>query len=261
MEERRVRGKRSGQEPVWVKSERKQPGKGLDLLDIVVAKPYTPAKDLYPEIPLFSSRKSGPKVRAVEQIVQSLRRWSWLEVELDRLCRFDRYTYVHSIHVAVLSLMMAEQLAYKRKDLRDLVLGALLHDVGKERIPLALLNRPGKLTLNEFELVKEHPSLGEEILRLKPLSLSAYLVICQHHERWNGRGYPDGLHGTQIHPFAQIAAVADVYDALTTDRPYRKGLPGRVAYEMVVAGAGTDFSEEVVEAFQEIVVLFSATGL
>lgn len=225
-------------------------------MDDKVVKLNFPVWDLCREIPLICSHKSGQTVRSVEQVIQSLRRWSWLQTELDRLCRFDRYTYVHSVHVAILALMMAEHMGYKRKDLRDIVLGALLHDVGKEKIPLAILNRPGKLSASEFALVKEHPSLGEEILRLKPLSLSTYLVICQHHERWNGQGYPDGLRETQIHPFAQIVAVADVFDALTADRPYRSGIPGKVAHDMLLAGAGTDFADEVIEAFQEIAALY-----
>lgn len=203
------------------------------------AKAEIPALDVNEEIPAY---------------VYSLQAWPWLQTEFERLAAFDRYTYIHSIRVATIARLIAEELGYRQEGTGHIVLGALLHDLGKLKIPLAVLNKPGKLTTEEMAIIKQHPVLGEEMLRDKHLPLDVTLVIYQHHERWDGRGYPDGLYGMQIHPFAQIVAVADVYDALTAVRPYREAIPGRVAYEMVLAGAGRDFDDEVIEAFRRVVV-------
>ncbi len=127
--------------------------------------------------------------------------------------------------------------------------GALLHDIGKIGIPEAILNKPGKLTSEEFEIIKRHPGIGERICR--PLRYGAEVgpIVRGHHERWDGRGYPDGLAGEAIPLGARIVAVADAFDAMTTDRPYRKALPLTEAWEILWDGAGTQWDEAVVEAF------------
>ncbi len=128
-------------------------------------------------------------------------------------------------------------------------IGALLHDIGKIGIPEAILNKPGKLTPEEFAIIKEHPEIGERIC--SPLSFGADVgpIVRGHHERWDGGGYPDGLAGEAIPLGARIVAVADAFDAMTTDRPYRKALALEKAWEILREGAGKQWDAAVVEAF------------
>ncbi len=130
--------------------------------------------------------------------------------------------------------------------------GALLHDIGKISIPEAILNKPGKLTAEEFAIIKQHPEIGERICR--PLRSGADIapIVRGHHERWDGGGYPDGLAGETIPLGARIVAVADAFDAMTTDRPYRKALALKTAWEILREGAGTQWDAAVVEAFMSV---------
>ncbi len=127
--------------------------------------------------------------------------------------------------------------------------GALLHDVGKLGISVQLLDKPGRLEDHEFKEVKAHPSIGGRIL--EPISAFADImpIVTDHHERWDGKGYPNGLAGEEIHINARILAVADTYDAMTSDRPYRKGRDTEAAVEEIWSQAGTQFDPRVVEAF------------
>jgi putative two-component system response regulator len=130
--------------------------------------------------------------------------------------------------------------------------GALLHDIGKIGIPEAILNKPGKLTPEEFAIIKQHPEIGERICR--PLRLGAEIspIVRGHHERWDGGGYPDGLAGEAIPLGARIVAVADAFDAMTTDRPYRKALALEKAWKILREGAGTQWDAAVVDAFASV---------
>ena len=137
-------------------------------------------------------------------------------------------------------------------------LGLLLHDIGKLAIPLGILNKPGKLTPEEWEIMKTHPRAGVDILdgsRWSPLVKS---VVLRHHERWNGSGYPDGKSGTEIHQMARIAAVADVYDAITSERLYAPARPAHEGVRAIIEGSGTLFEPSVVEAFCRVVAPFPA---
>lgn len=135
---------------------------------------------------------------------------------------FDDYTFAHSVNVCILSILTGITMGYHRTQLNELGIGALLHDIGKIRISLNVLNKPGELTRNEFSEIKQHPEFGFKILReYHDLSLLSSHVAYQHHERWDGQGYPRNLAGEKILEYARIVAVADVYDALLANRPYR----------------------------------------
>lgn len=143
-------------------------------------------------------------------------------INLSDIRLFDDYTFAHSVNVCVLALLTAIILGYDKYKLKELGIGALLHDVGKTRIDKEILNKPDDLTKDEFEEIKRHTEYGFEILRQYPdVSLLAAHIALQHHERWDGYGYPRSLAGENIHEYARITAVADVYDALLADRPYR----------------------------------------
>jgi HD-GYP domain-containing protein (c-di-GMP phosphodiesterase class II)/pSer/pThr/pTyr-binding forkhead associated (FHA) protein len=171
----------------------------------------------------------------------------------------DAYTRGHSERVTIYSLMLADALGVTGPQ-RDVVeLGGLLHDVGKIGIPEAVLRKPGALDDDEFALMKQHPELGEGIVANMPeldrLVNMAEIVaaVRHHHEKFDGQGYPDGLAGEAIPLAARILAVADTYDAITTDRPYRKGCAREVALRILQANSGSQFDPRLVQAFVGIV--------
>jgi len=147
----------------------------------------------------------------------------------------DYYTYTHCVHTCVLGVALYKYLISPKLDiLRRFGLGMLLHDVGKSLIDVNILNKPSRLTPEEFEHVKRHPSLGWQIIseRGEPDDLVRQSVLC-HHERLDGSGYPEGLSGSQIGKASRVAAIVDVYDALTCNRPYRRALSDEQAVEMM----------------------------
>lgn len=143
------------------------------------------------------------------------------------------------------------------EELIDLAIGTLLHDVGKLRVPETILSKPGKLTNEEFEHVKRHTSYGYETLRRLPdISSRSALIALEHHERYDGSGYPQGLKGKEIHQFGRITGVADVYEALTANRVYRKGYLPHQAYELLLGGGGTQFDPRVIETFVKTISVY-----
>jgi diguanylate cyclase (GGDEF)-like protein len=161
----------------------------------------------------------------------------------------DRYTRKHSEEVTEYSLMIARELGLSEETQRTLRIAGLLHDLGKIAIPDAILKKPGALSDEEFEVMKQHPVLGWLIVSAIP-SLSETLPgIRHHHERWDGRGYPDGLAGENIPLLGRLMAVPDAFSAMTTDRPYRKGLSVQEAIGRLREGVGTQFDPAMVVAF------------
>ena len=188
---------------------------------------------------------------------------------LNDLANADGYTLKHSLAVTTLGLSLGlrvmrkyggtDAVGARRFDglhdrLTALGVGLLLHDIGKLAIPQEILRKPGPLTDDEWTTMREHPTLGFQILKkASGISPLARAVVRSHHERWNGAGYPDAQSGAQIHQFASIAAVADVFDALTSDRYYRKAMPTHKGYFFVVERSGRDFDPEVVDIFASFV--------
>ncbi|WP_088188131.1 HD-GYP domain-containing protein [Desulfosporosinus sp. FKA] len=217
---------------------------------------------IYHEAKLIQPKQIEKTVTLVEMIFNELKQieiymdLEVLRMDLEKFKQNDYGTFVHSVNVALLSTITGKRLGYADKKLKDLTLGALLHDIGKLRVPKEILNKPGSLTDDEFIIMKRHPQYGVEMLRDVRLSPSITAIVGEHHERWNVKGYPYGLQGDNIHPDAQIVAVNDVYDALTADRPYRKSLPPYHALEMILAWSGRDFAPKAVQAFKESLVLY-----
>ena len=169
----------------------------------------------------------------------------------------DEYTRHHSTRVTDFSLKIGAKMGFSEKELGDLELASILHDVGKIAVPESILNKPGKLTAEEFTLIKEHPARGEAILspviELKEISR----VVRAHHERYDGTGYPDRLKGREIPLGARIMTIADTYDSITSERPYRKAASHRYAVKEIIACSGTQFDPEVVQNFLEIAGTFA----
>ncbi len=160
---------------------------------------------------------------------------------------YDPYTEWHSTRVAFYSMKMAEALNLSIRKKGVLLLSAILHDVGKISIPRGILLKSGKLTDEEFAVIKKHPIVGERIVG--PVNKEAAKIIRHHHEKWNGKGYPDGLKGEKIPLLSRIITVADVFDALTTNRPYRKAFTVEKALEIMVSGQGKMFDPRILGIF------------
>jgi HD-GYP domain-containing protein (c-di-GMP phosphodiesterase class II) len=164
----------------------------------------------------------------------------------------DFYTANHTSRVTMYSLLLADELRLSPQDQYHLQIGTPLHDIGKIGIEDAILRKPDRLTFEEFEAMKKHTVMGAAILETIP-SLSPVVTIARHHhERWDGRGYPDGLASDRISLLARIVAVADAFDAMTSDRPYRKALPLEVAFRELQEKAGEHFDPICVQAFLRI---------
>ncbi|HHV71240.1 MAG TPA: HD-GYP domain-containing protein [Clostridia bacterium] len=195
--------------------------------------------------------------KIVNDIVDEILYNKGVLIGLSDIRAVDEYTYGHSVNVCVMSTVIGIALGYNQLRLRDLALGAILHDVGKCKIPKELINKPGTLTKEEFELIKTHPEEGFNIIRQHDeiSSLVAH-VAYQHHEHVDGTGYPRSLSGKDIHEFAKIVALTDVYDALVTDRPYRKGILPHEAAEIIMASSGTHLEEKIVTTFLRNIALY-----
>jgi len=164
----------------------------------------------------------------------------------------DDYTADHAQSIADLAVDVGRELGLDERSLRDLRYGAIFHDIGKIAVPDAILHKPGKLTDDEFDVVKRHPITGEQILAPVPFLNDVRSIVRHDHERWDGGGYPDGLSGEEIPIGARIVLVVDAFHAMTSDRPYRQGMPEADALEQLEAGAGTQFDPGVVQAFLRV---------
>jgi putative nucleotidyltransferase with HDIG domain len=165
----------------------------------------------------------------------------------------DPYTRGHSERVAYYANSLAEATGRFTKDqLRSFTYACLLHDIGKVNIPDSILMKPGKLTKEEYEIIKTHPAVGAEaIIKVNGLGDSID-IIKSHHERWDGNGYPEQLKGNEIPYSARVVSIADAFDAMTSSRSYRSAMPFDVAYNRIIEGQGTQFDPELVEKFKEV---------
>ncbi len=174
---------------------------------------------------------------------------------LTKIVSHDFYTYTHSVNVGVKSLLLAK-LFYGESgehDMRELGAGFFLHDVGKVKIPLDIINKPGKLDDTEMDIMRGHPNESRNILLdAEQLTAQAKIIVLQHHERADGKGYPRGLKGFDIHPYAAICCLADVYDALTGKRSYKEGKPPKVAIEIMQKEMSNHFNKDMLNDFVDL---------
>ncbi len=161
----------------------------------------------------------------------------------------DEYTWGHSLRVAYFCVSVGRELGLSSEELYELEVSALFHDIGKIGVPDAVLTKPTRLNEEEFQVMKLHPSKSYEILQEFPVFHQMALNAKHHHERFDGRGYPEGLKAENIPLFSRIILVADTFDAMTSSRPYRKGLPMDVAFSELREFAGTQFDSNIVENF------------
>jgi len=179
-------------------------------------------------------------------------------VHISGLKSYDEYTYHHSLSVCVLAIAIAQEMGFNRWELKRLSRCAIMHDIGKVKVPFELITKPDKLTTQEFSIVKQHPEKGVEYLKRENIgNEELWMGVLHHHEKYDGSGYPSGIKGNDIPLYSRIVAVADVYDAITSYRSYRKPIvPPIVALEMIMSDAGRAFDYDVVSAFVKKLELY-----
>lgn len=205
---------------------------------------------------LFNEARLGKAVDAeeclplVDEISSSIMRNPGAIISLARLKTQDEYTYMHSVTVCALMVSLAQQLGMNAAQRREAGLAGLLHDLGKSFIPLEVLNKPGRLTEQEFAIVQTHPVKGyEALLEGKGVSGGALDVCRHHHEKIDGTGYPDGLKGAEISLLSKMGAVCDVYDAITSNRPYKMGWDPADSIKKMAEWSKGHFDDMVFQAF------------
>lgn len=181
------------------------------------------SRSMMEDVRMGKSVDPGAAVTAVDSMLETVFNNESAALFLTKLGDYDDYTYMHCVNISVLASVFGRHLGLNEKDLHDLGLSGLLHDLGKAMIPDYILNKPGKLTADEFAVIQSHPLKGYSLLRgVKGLSKDVLAGALQHHEKWSGAGYPGGLVGDKINRFARIISVVDVYDAMTSNRVYHK---------------------------------------
>lgn len=169
------------------------------------------------------------------------------------LSSHDYYTYTHCVNVMTFTIALLNALGIRdQKTIKEAAIGAFLHDIGKSKVPLAVLNKPGPLIEEEWQIMKQHPTWGLEVLAEKPVPERGKQVILQHHEKINGVGYPYGLKGDRVQMVSQVVSVCDAYDAMTTNRCYQKALAPFQAFEIITQKMSGHFDPKIVSTFIQL---------
>lgn len=194
---------------------------------------------------------------AVNTLIEDILSNNQTMIGLTDICSFDDCTYQHSLNVCILSLIVGMGLNYSQEQLLEIGTGALLHDVGKTQVDISILNKEEPLTETEFGEIKNHCQYGFDILRsYEELSLLSAHIAFQHHEKWNGQGYPRSLAGNRIHEYARITAAADVYDALMSDRPYHHPFTLPEAITILQKMEGSHLDPAITEALIKNIAIY-----
>ena len=198
----------------------------------------------------------------IDDIMDSMFRYPSALLSLAQMKTRDEYTFQHSVSVAALAITIARVLHMQRTEIKDIALGGLLHDVGKALVPGRILNKPGKLDEAEFEIMKSHVTFTAKLLNdIKGVSEITFNAAAQHHERYDGAGYPKGLKGDEIRLHGQMLAIVDVYDAITSIRAYHNGLPPGEVLKRMFEWRGAQFNPSLVQAFIKGVGIYPAGSL
>lgn len=198
----------------------------------------------------------------INKLSQSILRNQNALLGLSRIRNMDVYTFEHSVSFSVLMMAFAKTMGLSEKTIHEVGIGGLLHDIGKTLTPDEILNKPGKLTPEEFVIMKEHVVHSRKILeKTKGISQISMDIAAQHHEKYDGNGYPLGLKGEQISRYGQMSAIVDVYDALTADRCYHVGKEPSEVLKLLVKWSGTHFNPSLVRQFIQSVGIYPAGSL
>jgi putative nucleotidyltransferase with HDIG domain len=201
-------------------------------------------------------------IKAVEPMINSVIRNPDACIWLARMKQEDSYIYEHSLGASIWAVALGRQLGLPKPDLRTLAIGGLLFDVGKLQLDKNIMRANRRLTAEEFEIIKSHVPLGVKSLKEGGMVNQDVIdMVAHHHERHNGKGYPQGLAGNQIPVFARIAAIADCYDAITSHRIYAKAMPPSMAIKMLYEWKDIDFQSELIEEFIQAIGIYPAGTL
>lgn len=216
-------------------------------------------RDVYYEFKLSSGKINDSTIKKISLIIDKLITELLYKDDLTYnvidFKNFDSYTFQHCLNVAILSISTGISLGLSEHNLRDLGLAGLLHDIGKMSIPVEILNKPGQLTDDEYEIIKRHPINASKQLE-NLVSYDVLRAIESHHEKLDGTGYPYNKKANNINNYAKILAVCDVYDALTSDRSYRKSAFPNEVIEYIMGCADTHFDYEILKHFIKIIVAY-----
>jgi len=192
----------------------------------------------------------------VDNTLKLLSQGSDAFVQMISLSGHDYYTYTHCVNVLTLTVSLLSDLGFKDpRFLKEAGMGALLHDVGKKKVPIEILNKPGKLTEDEWAVMKRHPEFGAEIVEIAKMPERGVDIIIQHHERMNGAGYPHGLAGSAIPIASQVVSLTDAYDAMTTNRCYQKAMSPYDALRIISQDMKEHYNPQVVHTFIQMLNL------
>ena len=216
-------------------------------------------RDTYYEFQLSSGKINDPMIKQmssiVNNIVKELLYKDNLAYNLIDFKNYDSYTYQHCLNVAVLSISTGISMELSERKLNDIGLAGMLHDIGKMLIPIEILNKPGELTKEEYEIIKTHPVNATKQLR-NMVPYEVLRAIEDHHEKLDGTGYPNGKKDSSISPYSKILSVCDVYDALTSDRPYRKSVFPNEVVEYLMGCADKQFDYRILKHFIKVIVAY-----
>ena len=197
-------------------------------------------------------------VDTVNDILNKVMENETVMLQLTGIRDIDNYTFLHSVDVCIYSIIIGKKLGYGKEHLMTLGMGAILHDIGKCKVPIEILQKPDRLTDEEFHTMKMHTVYGYEIVKNSyQLSTKIANIAFQHHEKWNGSGYPMGISENEIDPLSRIVALADVYDALTSDRVYKKRELPHVAAEYIKNNSGILFDPYIVDLFINSIAVYT----
>lgn len=229
----------------------------MDAIEVIKDTYLTLEKDVISKNSYILNKKSEELIFVVKRLMSELKNQEESISLLADILITDDYTFQHSINVTIYSILIGIKLNFTCKQLIDIGTGAILHDIGKVFIEKDILTKPGILTDEEYKIIKRHTELGFDYIR-KNTSLSTVIAHCayQHHERLDGSGYPRGLEDNDIHIFAKVIAIADVFDAVTSNRVYRDALLPHEAMEILYAGAVDKFDKNMIEAFKKSVTMY-----
>jgi len=204
-----------------------------------------------------NSKNVKNSLNVVEDLVSYIIELGDVNVSLSDIKTYDNYTYVHCLDTCIMSSFLGMSSGFNEKELKELGIGAILHDVGKTKISDKIINKCGALTNEEFEEIKKHPTYGEEILK-KNFNIPDSIIraVSEHHERFDGKGYPQKLEGKEISKFAKVISICDVYDAVSNNRSYREKYSPSDAYEMILAGSDSLFDCNLVKKFKETFAVY-----
>lgn len=191
-------------------------------------------------------------IKVVEEIIDYIMQTKDVQNNLYEIKTYDNYTQLHSLNTFIMSMFLGGAVNLDKNDMRELGMASVLHDVGKIKVDINIINKTSKLSEDEFMKVKKHPIYGAEILKkFKCFSSNVIEGVLEHHEKIDGSGYPNGFSGEKISKFAKIISICDVYDAVINDRVYRKKLTLSNAYNLILRGSGCQFDENLVDKFKD----------